>query len=172
MDCMTIVLRSCLAVTACLLLAACKMDYSAIRLAPPQDSVAHVVAGLNHRDGTPVQIQKINGKTLGTNVIGRELLVPAGTNTVAMGYMGYMDRIGWARIEVSGEFRAGAYYIVEAYMVDGGENVRFQFTQVSPRKFQAFMCRAQADLQERLKNVNPQPAPACDAIRQQQAAPR
>ncbi|WP_421570049.1 hypothetical protein [Stenotrophomonas sp. PD6] len=135
----------------CLFLASCKVDYSAIRVAPPNEPVAHLVAGLSRLNGAPVLILAINGKKPGA-LLGREVQIAAGRNTVKMKYWD-----GWVTSEVdfAHDFGAGAYYI---------------FTQVSADAFQVFMCRAQKDLQERLKNVNPQPAPACDAVRRKQSA--
>ncbi|WP_282298307.1 hypothetical protein [Stenotrophomonas sp. PS02289] len=159
---MTNALRLCLAVVVCLFLPSCKMDYSAIRMGPPQVPVAHLVGGLNRLDGTQVIIKKVNGKNVGTNVNGREMLIPAGTNTLQMFYL---NGLALSKVDFTSDFEAGGYYIAEVYPYESEKIARFVLTRVSPQDFQTFMCRAQGDLQERLKNVNPQPAPACDAIK-------
>lgn len=163
---MTSALRLCVAVVVCLFLASCKVDYSAIRVAPPNEPVAHLVAGLNRLNGAPVLILAINGKKPGA-LLGREVQIAAGKNTVKMKYWD-----GWVTSEVdfAHDFEAGGYYIAEVYPDHSASMAKFVFTQVSADAFQVFMCRAQKDLQERLKNVNPQPAPACDAVRRKQSA--
>lgn len=157
-------LRLCVAVMLCLLLASCKVDYSAIRVAPPQEPVAHLVAGLNRLNGAPVYILAINGKKPGV-LLGREVLIPAGRNTFKMQYW---DGVVTSKVDFESTFEPGAYYIAEVYPDHSAMRAKFVFSQVSANAFQVFMCRAQADLQERLKKVNPQPAPACDALRGQQ----
>lgn len=165
---MTSALRLCVAVVLCLLLASCKVDYSAIRVAPANQPVAHLVAGLNRLNGAPVLILAINGKKPGA-LLGREVLISAGNNTVKMKYW---DGRVTSDVDFEHDFEAGAYYIAEVYPNYSTSMAKFVFTRVSPDAFQVFICRAQADLQERLKNVNPQPAPACDVVRRKQSASR
>jgi hypothetical protein len=164
-DAMTSALRLCV-VVLCLLLASCKVDYSAIRVAPPNEPVAHLVSGLNRASGTPVYILGINGSKSGA-VLGREMLIRPGKNTVRLFYTGGMYI---SDVEFESDFEAGGYYVAEVFPDDSAKMARFRFTRVSADEFQAFMCRAQADLQKRLKNVNPQAAPACDRLRRPRSA--
>lgn len=150
----------------CVVLASCKMDYSAIRLAPPNEPVAHLASGHNRLNGTPVYILGINGKKPGAH-LGREVLIPAGRNTVKLRYT---DGLNNSEVDFESDFAAGGYYIAEVSPDHSAKMAMFTFSRVSADAFQRFMCRAQADLQDRLKEVNPQPAPACDAIRHQKPA--
>ncbi len=147
----------------CLLLASCKVDYSMVRAAPPGVGVAYLTSGPNLYGEGGALVLKINGKKFGGRLtIGYEIQVPVGRNTL---YMAHWVAQGQAHGDVVADFEEGGYYVVSPIPDLERRRVRFDLKRVTPAQFQAARCAAQRQVQESMKNINPQKTPACDEIR-------
>jgi|GEM_PF-1039268 len=152
------------ALTALLLcvLTSCKLDYSMVRIAPPGVPVAHVVSAINHMGEPGAIISKVNGKGVrGPNAMGYEVQVPAGRNTL---FLTYFNGMHYSLSEQVMDFEEGGYYVLAPTADFENSKVRYSLTRVTPEQFQTSMCRAQRQVHQAMKSINPQKTPACDAL--------
>ncbi len=144
------------------LLASCKLDYSMVRVAPPGVPVAHVVSAINHMGEPGAIISKVNGKGVrGPNGMGYEIQVPAGRNTL---FLAYFNGMRYSLSEQVMDFEEGGYYVLAPTPDFDKSRVRYTITRVTPEQFQISMCRAQRQVHQAMKSINPQKTPACDAL--------